>query len=52
MPQLYDTIGVGYGSYRRPDRRIAAAIMRARWGASTPRECWRRYRLLRTQTAR
>ena len=29
MPQLYDTIGVGYGSYRRPDPRIAAAIMRA-----------------------
>jgi SAM-dependent methyltransferase len=29
MPQLYDTIGVGYRSYRRPDPRIAAAIMRA-----------------------
>jgi SAM-dependent methyltransferase len=29
MPQLYDTIGVGYGSQRRPDPRIAAAIMRA-----------------------
>jgi SAM-dependent methyltransferase len=29
MPQLYDTIGVGYGSHRRPDPRIAAAIMRA-----------------------
>jgi SAM-dependent methyltransferase len=27
MPQLYDTIGVGYGRYRRPDPRIAAAIM-------------------------
>jgi hypothetical protein len=29
MPQLYDTIGIGYRSYRRPDPRIAAAIMRA-----------------------
>lgn len=29
MPQLYDTIGVGYASYRRPDPRIAAAIMGA-----------------------
>lgn len=29
MPQLYDTLGVGYGSYRRPDPRIAAAIMGA-----------------------
>jgi SAM-dependent methyltransferase len=29
MVQLYDTIGVGYGSYRRPDPRIAAAILRA-----------------------
>jgi len=29
MPQLYDTIGVGYRSYRRPDPRIAAAIMHA-----------------------
>lgn len=29
MPQLYDTIGVGYGSYRRPDPRLTAAIMRA-----------------------
>ena len=28
MPQLYDTIGVGYRSYRRPDLRIAATIMR------------------------
>jgi SAM-dependent methyltransferase len=27
MPQLYDTIGVGYGRYRRPDPRLAAAIM-------------------------
>jgi SAM-dependent methyltransferase len=29
IPQLYDTIGVDYGSYRRPDARIAAAIMHA-----------------------
>lgn len=28
-PQLYDKIGVGYASYRRPDPRISAAIMRA-----------------------
>jgi len=27
MPQLYDKIGLGYGRYRRPDPRIAAAIM-------------------------
>jgi len=26
MTQLYDAIGVGYGRYRRPDPRIAAAI--------------------------
>lgn len=29
MTQLYDEIGVGYEMYRRPDARIAAAIMRA-----------------------
>ena len=29
MPQLYDTIGVGYGRYRRPDPRIAAVITQA-----------------------
>lgn len=29
MAQLYDRIGVGYARYRRPDPRIAAAIMRA-----------------------
>jgi SAM-dependent methyltransferase len=29
MSQLYDSIGVGYGSYRRPDPRIAGAIRRA-----------------------
>lgn len=35
MPQLYDKIGVSYGSYRRLDPRIAAAIMRA-LGELTP----------------
>jgi SAM-dependent methyltransferase len=29
MPQLYDSIGIGYGSYRRPDPRLAAAILQA-----------------------
>jgi SAM-dependent methyltransferase len=29
MPQLYDKIGVGYQTHRRPDPRIAAAITRA-----------------------
>jgi SAM-dependent methyltransferase len=29
MPQLYDKIGIGYGSYRRPDPRLAVAIGRA-----------------------
>jgi SAM-dependent methyltransferase len=29
MPHLYDTLGVGYGRYRRPDPRLAAAIMGA-----------------------
>src|ERR1044071_3358118 len=29
VPELYDEIGVGYEIYRRPDPRIAAAIMRA-----------------------
>lgn len=29
MTQLYDEIGVGYRRYRRPDRRIAAAIIDA-----------------------
>jgi len=29
MPQLYDTIGIGYSRYRRPDPRIAAVIMGA-----------------------
>lgn len=26
-PQLYDEIGIGYGSDRRPDARIANAIL-------------------------
>ena len=29
MARLYDEIGVGYRRYRRPDRRIAAAIIHA-----------------------
>lgn len=29
MPQLYDEIGLGYAHYRRPDPRIAAAILDA-----------------------
>ena len=29
MPQLYDEIGLGYAHYRRPDPRIAAAILGA-----------------------
>jgi SAM-dependent methyltransferase len=29
MPQLYDTIGAGYGRYRRPDPRLATAVMDA-----------------------
>jgi SAM-dependent methyltransferase len=29
MPQLYDEIGVDYGSQRRPDPRVGAAILRA-----------------------
>jgi hypothetical protein len=27
MAQLYDAIGLGYEHYRRPDRRIASAIL-------------------------
>jgi hypothetical protein len=27
--QLYDEIGIGYGNYRRPEPRIAAAILYA-----------------------
>ena len=29
MIQLYDAIGVGYGNYRRPNPRLAAAIRHA-----------------------
>ena len=29
MAQLYDAIGIGYEHYRRPDRRIATAILDA-----------------------
>jgi SAM-dependent methyltransferase len=29
VAQLYDTIGHGYGTYRRPDPRLASAIIRA-----------------------
>lgn len=35
MPQLYDEIGVGYGNYRRPDPRIATAIVCALGEAET-----------------
>jgi SAM-dependent methyltransferase len=35
MPQLYDAIGLGYGHYRRPDRRIATAILDALGDAAT-----------------
>ncbi|MGH8067501.1 MAG: class I SAM-dependent methyltransferase [Candidatus Entotheonellia bacterium] len=35
MTQLYDAIGIGYEHYRRPDPRIAAAIIRALGEAET-----------------
>jgi SAM-dependent methyltransferase len=35
MPQLYDEIGIGYGNYRRPDPRLAAAILHALGEADT-----------------
>jgi SAM-dependent methyltransferase len=35
MAQLYDTIGLGYEYYRRPDPRIAAAILDALGDAAT-----------------
>ena len=35
MTQLYDEIGIGYGNYRRPDPRIAAAIIHALGEAKT-----------------
>jgi SAM-dependent methyltransferase len=35
MPQLYDEIGIGYRHYRRPDPRLATAILRALGKADT-----------------
>src|SRR5437867_4067809 len=35
MAQLYDEIGVDYSAYRRPDPRIASAILRALGEADT-----------------
>ena len=35
MTQLYDRIGRGYGAYRRPDARVAAAIAAALGDAFT-----------------
>ena len=35
MAQLYDAIGIGYHDYRRPDPRIATAIIRALGDAET-----------------
>jgi SAM-dependent methyltransferase len=35
MPQLYDEIGIGYRHYRRPDPRLAAAILHALGEADT-----------------
>jgi SAM-dependent methyltransferase len=35
MPQLYDKIGMGYRHYRRPDPRLATAILRALGEADT-----------------
>jgi SAM-dependent methyltransferase len=35
MAQLYDAIGIGYKHYRRPDRRIATAILDALGDAAT-----------------
>jgi len=35
MAQLYDAIGIGYEHYRRPDRRIATAILNALGDAAT-----------------
>jgi hypothetical protein len=29
MSQLYDEIGIGYKTYRRPDPRLATAILHA-----------------------
>lgn len=35
MAQLYDAIGIGYEHYRRPDRRIATAVVDALGDATT-----------------
>jgi len=35
MTQLYDEIGIGYRNYRRPDPRLATAILRALGEADT-----------------
>lgn len=35
MPPLYDRIGIDYGRYRRPDPRLATAIIGALGGATT-----------------
>jgi hypothetical protein len=35
MAQLYDAIGIGYHDYRRPDPRIATAIIGALGDAET-----------------
>lgn len=35
MPQLYDSIGIGYEDYRRPDPRVAAAIRSGLGAASS-----------------
>ena len=35
MTQLYDAIGLGYGHYRRPDPRLATAVLDARGDAAT-----------------
>ena len=35
MGQLYDTIGKAYADYRRPDPRIAAAMVKALGGAQS-----------------
>ena len=35
MTQLYDAIGIGYEHYRRPDPRLATAIIRALGEAET-----------------
>lgn len=39
MSRLYDTIGIGYGNHRRPDPRIAAAIVEALGDADRVVKC-------------